>query len=1264
MGWSQIRRSWAVMLALFAFSVTAWGQATTSLRGVVTDPSGGVVPAAKVTLINTATNVPRSTATTAAGIYTFPAMLPGTYDLKVEAQGFRAFVQSGVILEVNLPATVNVVLQVGAVSQTVQVTGAPPLLNTTNATLGQTMGSSAIQNLPIRAENTVLLLSLQPGVIFNGENELQSTYDTRAGSVNGERSDQNNIMLDGVSNNDEFSGYGFNGILPTTPYSVEEFRVTTSNYGATEGRSAGAQISMVTRSGTNQFHGNLYEYNRNNVGEANDYFLKSAEAASGQPNVPQHLVRNIFGGTIGGPFMKDRFFFFFNYQGQRERTGAVRSDTIPSATLRQGIIQYQCATASNCPGMNVLGANGQSYSIQPGYYALGPSQLAAMDPLGIGPSQVALNYFNSFPMPTSSAALDAPNYANYTFAAPTPLSDNWYIGRLDYRLTRSGSQTLFFRGTGVDDRYISAAPFLPGQAPELSNVDLSKGLVAGWTGVFGPHWVNSLRYGLTRASYGNIGNSGLPWVFMRDMSQGVTRSSTWVSPVHNVVDTVSWLRGSHNYEFGANLLLMRALSTSNGNSFSSALTNADWVDTGGFAGTTSPLNPANWGYPAVKSAHAYDFPLAAMMGIASELNAVYNYKITSATAGTPLAQGASVTRHWSANDYNLYFQDTWQARRNLSITYGLNYQLMTPVTETAGQQVAPTVNEGTWFNMRSNDGRLGIPSNKDTLISFSPGGSYWGGPGLYTMQNRNFAPRLGIAWSHGKTAVRAGFGMYYDNFGPELAMTYNATGEFGVTTQLQNPSATLSVAQAPRITGMNVIPTASAQGTTIFPAAPPSNYPVTYPQGAEAIAHGIDPSIKTPYSYALDFSVERQLPHQMTLDLAFVGHYAHRLLVYDDIAMPLDLVDPQTGIDYFAAATRFSQLARQHTPMSQINASTVGPTAQYWTDMFVGPPSGTNYNSCATGATNALQGAYGWYRCFLYNETLSLWEMDVRHRYPVPASGENSYYNSQYSSLWAWRSIGYSNYNAMQITLHKQMSHGVLFGFNYTYSVANDMGSFAERATHYLTSSVINAWDPHQMYGPSDYDLRNQVNYYWVAQLPFGRGQQFGGNVSGWANAVIGGWQWAGTGRWTSGFPTSIFQGYVWPTNWDEMGWSNLVGPVSTGTTIVNIAHTGNTPNIFRNPVAAASAFDYAYPGQSGTRNPIRGDGFFGLDMSLQKAWNVPKVENQTVQLRWSVYNVLNTNRFDPFSIQSEVDGGPSFGDYGATMTNARVMEFSLAYSF
>ena len=1299
------RLSILIVFCLSVYATAAWGQASTSLRGTVTDPSGSAIRGAKVTIVNPSTSLTRQTQSGGDGTYTFVEVLPATYTLTVEAPGFKKYVEAGVVLRVELPATVNVQMKVGAISETISVTAEAPPINTTDASVGQTMETNAIENLPLPAENSVLLLSLQPGVAFNGEKILTDYYDTRAGMVNGERSDQNNISLDGVSNNNEFAGYAFNGVLPTTPFSVDEFRVTTSNYGVTEGRSSGAQIALVTKGGTNQFHGSLYEFNRNGVGEANDFFLKNSQVGSGLPNRPTQLVWNNYGGTIGGPIWKNRLFFFFNYEGHRQNVAGSTARIIPSAELQDGIIQYQCTlnpdgslNTTLCPGSGgavppVTGASGTTYPIQPGYNALGPAQLAKMDPLGIGVSQGVLAYFATYPKPNTSANTgDAPNFGTYRFGAPTTTRENWYIGRIDYKITENGNHTLFFRGTGVDDNY-GNAPFLPGRPPMTKSLALSKGFVGGYTSIFGPHLVNNIRYGVTRESIGVGGDSNQPWVLMRDLDQDIAYSYGDTAPVHNVVDTVDWTRGSHSLQFGFNFLLSRLNSYDYGLNFSDARTNADWIVEGGFANANDGFNPgciaegfshctAADTLPGVDPGfnHAYDFPLAALIGMESEVDGVFNYKI-GAKVGNLIGQNQPIVRHWAADNYNIFFQDTWKVRRNLSITYGLNYQLMMPMTETAGQEVTPTINMGTWFNQRQAAMYKGIPDNQvlgGQLIAFGPAGSIYGKPGLYSSQTKNFAPRLGIAWSphaesgflsrlfgEDKTSIRVGAGMYYQNFGPELAQTYSSTGEYGVSTGATNPSASLPLVDAPRVGGslsdMNVIPLSLLTTCCKQSLVPPSNinFPQIPPQSF-AITNGIDQSLKTPYSYALDFSIQRQLPGKMTLDVAYVGHFAHRLLVLDDVASPMDLVDTKTGIDYFTAAKRLSLLWRSGFPQSA-GPQLIGPTGQYWQDMLA--PQSSYTLACSTGkqTTSLLAAVYDIFGpgCRnLYNETSG---NDFIDQYGLPSffnTGPYSLYNSQYSSLWDWRSIAWSNFNSLQVSLNKQMSQGVMFGLNYTYSKALDVESMAERGVQYLTDSVINAWNPRQMYGPSDADLRHQINGYLVAELPFGRGKALGSNVHGAADALISGWQLGATTRWSSGFPVSVFQGYVWPTNWDEMGWSDLTGkPIGTGTTI-----TDGVPNIFKNPGQARAGFAYAYPGESGVRNPIRGDGYMATDMNLSKRWKF--TERQSVELRWSVFNAFNNTRFDAFSMQDEWDVPDSFGNYSQTLTNPRRMEFAGIYRF
>jgi hypothetical protein len=1304
-GGNRILARIVVFLASLLLAAAAFGQATTSLRGAVTDPSGAAIPGAKVTIVNPETGATRSATTAGDGTYVFTEVLPGTYTLSVEATGFQKFQQSDVVLRVALPATVNVGMKVGAVTQVVSVSGQAPLLNTTNASIGQTMGSTQIEQLPLNARNVPALLSIQPGVVYTSDRSDLYAFDTRSGAVNGERSDQSNVTLDGVDVNDQFEGTAFHSVLPVTVDSVQEFRVTTSNYGASEGRSSGGQVALVTKGGTNHFHGSLYEYNRNTSTVANDFFIKSAEAANGQPNVPPKLIRNIFGGSIGGPFIHNRFFFFFNYEGRRDAQADSAVRTIPSSTLRDGIIQYQCATSSDCPGGAVTGLSGKSYTVQPGYYALNDAQLTAMDPVsGGGPNKATLAYFNSFPQPNDNSVGDGFNFSGYRFAAPISRHYNWLIGRLDYKLTASGSQTLFLRGSGRDDT-IGGEPFLPagyvlGGIPQTQQKDLSKGFVVGYTALFGTHWVNNFRYGLTYQSIGTSGNSNLPWNFIRSMNQGVFRSNSFTVPVHNIVDDVSWTHGSHTMQFGLNFYIIRRNSNSTLNSFSDGVTNADWIDTAKIARSGDALDPGANNYPAVSQGfvNSYDFPLAGLLGMVTEVDATYNYHLNPDSTGTALAQGAPVPRHWSIHQYDLYWQDVWQVKPNVTFTYGLRWGLLQPIYENTGQEVAPTFSLGPWFNQRGQRMVQGLPSSMDPSILFAPAGAYYGKPGFYGWQTRNFAPRIAVAWtphfssggwlskifgSGDKTVIRAGWGMYHDHFGPALATAFDTNGAFGLSTTLTNPAGTQTIESAPRLTSMNVVPKTDNNGNQIFIPAPPAKYPQLFPNtldtGGFAIAYGLDSSLRTPYSYAIDFSVDRQLTSSMSLSVSYVGHLAHRLLVQSDLAMPYDIVDPKSGISYFQAAARFSQLGREGLTYNQITPSVVGPTAQFWLNQFkMDPSSGYPYPLCTVDGTTTskLQAMYDTMEgCTLYNETTGLFYTDL-FGFPLqPTTGYNTYFNPQFSSLYAWRSIGYSNYNSLQVSLQKRMSHGILFDFNYTYSKSLDIQSDATSVGNCGIAcgfgSVINSWSPYQLYGPSAFDLRHQINADWVVDLPFGRGRMIGRNVGRGLDAVIGGWQLSGLARWTTGFPVNAFGGYAWPTNWELGGNAILTGkPIPTATSNLAASNDPVFPtsggwNMFSNVKQAFQGFDYPFPGQSGVRNAIRGQGYAGWDMGLSKQWHMPYNEAHTLQFRWDVFNVPNLKRFDVQSVTNELDiGSYNFGKYTRLLTNPRIMQFALRYQF
>ncbi len=1324
----------ALSMWLLLCAPGVWAQVgRTSLRGTIQDKSGGVVAGATVKLAEAALGVQRSIVTNTTGGYEFPALQPGTYSLRVEAAGFRAYDQKNIQLLVNDPATVNVTLEVGSASETVEVTALGQTINTTDASIGVAFGENQVKQLPLESRNVGDLLSLQAGVVYTGNNPtIDQDTDTRSGSVNGARSDQSNVTLDGIPVNPK-GGYAFQSVLPVTLDSVEEFRVTTSNATADEGSSGGAQVALVTKSGTNSFHGSAYEYNRNSYFSANDYFLKSSQLQSGEANKPQFLNRNIFGGSVGGPIKKDRLFLFLNYEAYRDVEQQSVLRIVPTAALRDGVVQYVCDPSATCNGNTVQGLSGASYKAGSGTFALSPSQLTGMDPLSTlagytgpsGPDQAVMAYFNKYPLPNDFSQGDGYNTAGYRFAAPTKNTKNWYIGKMDYNITRDAKQRVSLTGAMANQNQANA-PFLLGAPPETSIVNYNKGLIANYSAVLSSTLINNFRYGYIRESIGTIGNANQAWNTMRGIDQGVYYSSEFQRPINSFWDDLTWTKGKHSLQFGFQVSLIRNPNSSTTSSFSSGYMNAQWLDTSGLAGRqSSPLNPANNGYPAVDFAgfgSNYDNAVTALFGMDVEVNAQYNYQRN----GNPLAQGAPVVRHFAEDGYEMYVQDIWKVKPNLTVTLGLRYSLFSPPWETKGLEVTPTESLNTWFNNRGVGMNNGVPSSAAPPVAFNWSGPANGGAtGYYGWDYKNLGPRVSLAWSPGynsgilhdlfggggKSSIRAGFGIMYDRVGEGLLDTFDQNGAFGLSTSIPNAAASESVLCTPRVTSMNVIPTTDNCGAPIFVPAPAANYPAPFPSnpnpGSEAIAWGLDNHIKTPYSYTLDLSVQRELHGGFTVQVAYVGRLSHRLMTQEDVAMPLDPFDKKAGIDYFTAATALAKIYRPQlaagnaTPTNSFNPNSVPANVQqYWADITqpLAPGGaytiGANgpYGTCAGGlnsTTNPTVLAFDLLCANALNESLSIYEMDTSGVPDANLSGQNYFYHlgnytgpnvfysPQYSSLYALRTVTNANYNALEVTLQHKMVHGVQFDFNYTYGKSIDVSSDAERVGEWggLGGAVINSWSPFAGRAASDFDLRHQFNTNFIWELPFGQGRWIAHDINRAADAVIGGWQLSGLVRWTSGFPITVDNGGQYPTNYQLEGHADQLQPVTTGTyyTGPNNNGVGSTaPNLFSVGAAAYQSFGYAFPGETGLRNNLRGPGFFGVDLGLAKRWKMPWSEGQSLQFRWEVFNVTNSVRFNVqasnafISSQNNLANGNSsnFGNFSGTLTNPRIVQFALRYEF
>ncbi|MGC2400551.1 MAG: carboxypeptidase regulatory-like domain-containing protein, partial [Acidobacteriaceae bacterium] len=537
------RRALWVLAVLAFLAQLATAQATSQLNGNVTDPSGATVAGAKITLTDPGTGLQRTTTSNGTGLYQFLDVPPGDYRLEATASGFAPYLALKVTLVVKTPSTMQIRFQVAGVAESVNVEGEAPLINRTDASLGNVLEENQIAELPIADRNVVQLLSLQPGVVYlgNQSQDLQDT-DTRSGSVNGLRSDQSNVTLDGIGVNDQNNGYAFTSVLNVPPDSVEEFRVTTANANADSGYSSGAQVALATKSGTNSFHGSVYEYNRNTIFSANDPFLRESQLAGGESNTAPKLLRNVFGATIGGPIKKSRLFFFSNYEGRRDAQGTSVLRDVPSATLRAGNLVYLCQRNSDgsldttaCPGGTVNGVSG----VQPGYYALGPHQIRGMDPLGIGPSPAILKVLSQYPGANENAG-DGSNILGYRFASNADSGFNTYITRLDYHITPNGSETLFLRGETQNFKEPGLQQF-PGQSASTTLLDDSKGLTVGLTSLLSPRLINNFHWGFIRQGGQNAGTSQSPGVFLSGLDNLVpfTRSTTSFVPINQFTDSLN-----------------------------------------------------------------------------------------------------------------------------------------------------------------------------------------------------------------------------------------------------------------------------------------------------------------------------------------------------------------------------------------------------------------------------------------------------------------------------------------------------------------------------------------------------------------------------------------------------------------------------------------------------------------------------------------------------------------------------------------------------
>jgi hypothetical protein len=882
-----------------------------TIAGVVTDASNGAMPAVVVSVRNAATGATLSGTTNTAGFYAFPALGAGTYELRAERENFQGFVQSGIVVSATSALTVNIQLQVGARTEAITIAETPPAIDAANTQMGETIAGSKLASIPVNGRSYTDLLALQPGVtpasskqpnavVMSGCASAPPSGDLNPGdvSVSGQRETSNGFVVNGSSVQESFNMFA--AVIPNLD-SIREFRILTSSFDAEYGNFSGGQIVVTTRSGENQLHGSVFEFARNTDLAARNFF--APERA--------RYDRHQFGGTIGGPIRRDKAFFFADYQGTRMTRGV---DTglinVPPAAARSGDLS---AIANTLTGT----VNGEywakrltdklGYPVAPGepYYTPGCASSAACVLPGAriparawsAPATALLPYI-------PSANRGASQFSTAAYAET--LRDDKGSLRADIN-SRWGSFSAYY----FSDDYVSDNPYPTAQAganvPGFNALNLGRAQLAtvSLTTAFGAGAVNEARLGVMRSA-NNIGQpvggvgptlksqgfvdaagnpgiiplspsiEGIENVAFNDFTLGV--NITGVKQADNTFqfsDTLSRVAGRHLLKFGVNTHIDQINIAPN------ATYNGSFM----FNGTETGSDFADY-----------------LLGIAS----VY-------------AQGDS-RNFYPRNHYlGVFAQDRWQIRRNLTLNYGLRWDVLPPWSEkfnqiqtaVLGQQSAvyPDAPTGLVF-----PGDRGIPGT------------------LAPTRHTNFAPRAGLAWSpgSGRTTVRGGFGLYYtaieglsagimsanppygmdfDSFGPPLFETPFVIAATGQDTGQRFPSPIAN-------------PGASAQSP---------NRSVDW-SSYLPIAHmpGYDPGNVTPYTASYNFSIERELAKDTSLKLSYLGSQAHHLLVLESAnpgnrGLCLSLSRPEDVVPGTATCGPFGENNTYYSRDGRVVQGTRGP---------------------------------------------------------------------------------------------------------------------------------------------------------------------------------------------------------------------------------------------------------------------------------------------------------------------------------------------------
>ena len=1274
---NPIAKIFPLLFVLLISAQLMRAQDVASMTGAVTDATGAVIPGTLVTLSNPSTGVSYTQTTDNLGSYRFLSVPPNPgYKVTFAHAGFTTQVVSDITLNVATTRTQNARLAVGGTSQTVQVSAGSDIvtLDTTDSAIGNNIDVEALNDLPVydRSTGIATLFVQQPGV------------DSFQGAVTGARIDQSSVTVDGLDVNDIAAGGTFS-IIATAPVdSVEQFTGTVAGLVSSVGTGSGADFALVTKSGTNKFHGNVNEYHRDTTTAANTWFNN----LNGLRRTP--LIRNQFGGDIGGPIKRDKLFFFFDLADSKIVQSASSEPTIPLSYFRGGSLNYINSGTGCGDNTRITSLTSLPACIS----TLSATDLAALDPAGTGFDSSVISYISTrYPInSTANAAVDLSggdgvNTAGYRFTYANPDNRITYVGRVDYNLTPT--QRIFGRFTITRRNTIESAPEFPSDPVTHPYLDHSYGYVVSHVWDIGKNKVNQFYYGdnISKLSFpDNFNPTGANQYSFSGLSGPYTAFDGQQRrvPIPVVRDDFNWQHGAHSLTIGGSFKFIKTNSNliNNFNFVYAGLQGS--ALTGGLDSTVRP-GDINIDTNSV-ALNDYDQLFATGLGVIGDISTNFNYD----NKGAALPAGSGGPRAYRFFETEMYVGDTWKVTKKLTLSYGLRYQLYSVPYEAHGDESVPIaypsngVDNGldldTFIKDRLAQSAAGDESNTGLPIySYVLGGKVNHGPNLYGMSYKDFAPRLAFAYTpfnSQKTVFNGGAGIVYDrtvinaiNFLQDqisFLFSNSNTNQFGAAT-VDDSLATDTRLGANLSYPAAINPAPSPIASPYTPYVDGSGFPYGLAEGSTGFV--ISPNLKDPYSIALNFGVQQEIPGHMILKVNYVGRLGRRLLADADANQVIDVPD-FTGGSTQTMAGAFADLTTQ----LRAGATSHTVTAEPWFEDVLGAYQGvrgTNTKLVAAmvgqlakrgDISDSLQTMAAYSDFYGYDGFLPT-------NIGIPSQfGTNAYLTNK----------GSSNYHGLLLTLDKNISQGLRFEFNYTWSHSIDNTSLSANNNSLFSNSgfICDILRPRACRASSDFDVRQEITSNFTYDLPFGRGKMFAANSPRLLDEAIGGWSFSGLPVYRTGLALTPYSD-AYLASFDNQDPAIFTGNKADLKTKVNVDYTTNTVYGFAGGAAGAAKVLAEFRGpiglEYGQRNLVRGPGAFFFDAGLGKKF--PILEDKlNLQFRADAFNLFNHPNFGPLNMNI-VTNASQFGQItgtnlspssmAAAVSSAyRVAQFSLRLEF